>query len=123
LIDLHNDDFRREGAILLALCPNAPIFHASWIRQTPYLRIPILTDPLFRLHRLLGISRESFHGRCCSVLIDPSGVLRFRHTHDFNGRGMKSLKEALIVNQRQPFSLTQGSHVLTSKGALAPCIL
>jgi Peroxiredoxin len=123
LLDLHSDGFGHEGALLLALCPNAPVFHAAWIRQAPYIRIPMLIDPLSRLHRLLGISRESFYGRCRSVLIDPSGVLRFRLTHDFNGRGIKSLKEALIINQRLPFPLTKGSHVLTSKGTLTPCIL
>lgn len=123
LLDRHSDNFEREGAILLALCPNAPALHASCIRQTSHVRIPMLADPLSRLHRLFDISREPFQGRCCSVLIDPSGVLRFRLTHDFNGRGMKSLKEALIANQRQPFPLTQESHVLIAKGALTPCIL
>lgn len=123
LLDLHRDGFGREGAVLLALCPNAPAFHAPWIRQTPYVRIPMLTDPLSRLHRLFGIFREPTPRRCCSVLIDPSGVLRFRLIHDFNGRGMKSLQEALIVNQRQPFPLFQESPVSISKGALTPCIL
>ena len=122
LLDRQRDDFDREGTSLLALCPDAPTFHASWIRQTPHVRVPILADPLGRLHRLLGIGRESVHGHCGSVLIDPSGVLRCRLAHTLNGRGINAIKEALIANQRHPSSRTEGSDVLIAKGAFAPCI-
>ncbi len=122
-LDRHHEDFGRESAMLLALCPNAPTFHAPWIRQTPYVRIPMLADPLSRLHRALNISPKALQGQCCSVLIDPSGVLKVRLIHDLNGRGINALKEALIANQHQPVPLTHRSDVLIAEGAFTPCIL
>lgn len=123
LLDRYKDDFGRCGAILLTLCPNAPTFHAPWIPQTPTLRIPVLADPLSRLHRLLNLSRESPQGRCCSVLIDPTGIVRTRLTHQLDEAGMNGLKEALIANQQLSFPLPEGSALSSEKGVLTPCIL
>ena len=86
-LDSHRDDFGRECARLLALCPNAPTFHTPWIRQTPYLRLPILADPLLGQHRLFNMVPKPLAGQCCSALIDPSGRLRFRLIHDLSGVG------------------------------------
>lgn len=122
LLDRYKDDFDRDGASLLALCPDDSTFHAPWIRQAPHVRIPILPDPLSRARRLLGISREPTHDRCCSVLIDPSGVLQCRLVHALNGRGITTFKEALIANQHQPLTQAEKSHAIIVKGALAPCI-
>jgi len=122
LLDRYKDDFDRDGASLLGLCPDTPTFHAPWILQTLHLRIPMLADPLSRVRRLLGISRESAHDRCCSVLIDPSGVLQCRLVHALNGRGINALKEVLIANQHQPQPQAEKSHTAIAKGAFAPCI-
>ncbi|MCC2640401.1 MAG: hypothetical protein K0S45_814 [Nitrospira sp.] len=121
LLECHSDGFRSEGAILLALCPSATVFPARLTSQTSYIRTPMLADPLSRLHRLFGILREAT--QCCSILIDPSGVLSFRLTHDFNRHGMESLQKALVANRCQSPPLLHESHIPVSKGALIPCIL
>lgn len=118
ILDRHKDHFWRDGALLLAMCPDVPTFHAPWIRQTPTLRTPVLADPLSRLHRLFTLFEQSAQFRCCSVLIDPSGVLRARLTHHLSDHGMILLKDASIVNQR----LTQQTSVSSRKGAFTPCI-
>ncbi len=123
LLDRHKDNFGREGALLLTICSDAPTFHAPWIRQTSTLRTPVLADPLSRLHRLLNPSRESAQVQCCSILIDPSGVLRARLAHRLNDHGMNALKEALIANQRLPRPLPQETSLSCDKGAFTPCIL
>lgn len=117
-LDRHKHHLGRDGALLLTMCPDVPTFHAPWIRRTPTLRTPVLADPLSRLHRLLTLSGQSAQFRCCSVLIDPSGVLRARLLHHLSDHGMNLLKEALIVNQQ----LTQQTSASSRKGAFTPCI-
>jgi hypothetical protein len=57
------------------------------------------------------------------VLIDPSGFLRMRLVHPLNGYGMRTLRKALLANQRLPLPLGLKSDFPKEKGAFVSCSL
>ncbi len=69
--------------------------------NTVTVRIPLLTDPLGRLHRFFGVTVAQMPVRCQTFLIDPDGIIRFHLVHDLNGRGMDALLEIIGAGQGQ----------------------
>ncbi|GMV50927.1 MAG: hypothetical protein NBKEAIPA_00430 [Nitrospirae bacterium] len=118
----HQEDFERDGARLVVLCPEVTTLHAEWIRLYPTLRLPMLADPLMRIHRSLNLSRHPSDGRCRSVLVDPAGTLRFHLTHDLNAREIEELKIVLSAAQPQTVHPARLPQVPRSKGALTSCV-
>lgn len=91
------------------------------VGQITSLEVILLTDPLLRLHRALGITVPKEQARCRSFLIDSDGILRFDLTHDLNGRDMSALKEMLIVHQGQETPPHDKQNLSIKKGALTIC--
>jgi len=92
---------QKEGAMLLGLLPFGDLSLDSRLPKAKILRIPILSDPLQRLRRVLGLTEEPFTNRCQSYVIDPQGVIRYHLVHQLNWRGLSFLIEILNYCQDQ----------------------
>ncbi len=92
---------QKDGAMLLGLLPFGDLFFDTCLPKSKILRIPLLADPLQRLRRVLGLTREPFTNRCQSYLIDPQGVIQYHLVHQLNWRGLSFLIEILNHCQDQ----------------------
>lgn len=88
----------QKGTSVLAVGPDPGFLHRSWIPHLGDLRIVLLADPLQRLHRSYDVAIRNGMPRCCSFVIDPDGVLRFRLEHDLTPRGVSWLAESLTAS-------------------------
>jgi hypothetical protein len=100
---------QKEGALLLGLLPCGDLSLDSRLPKAKILRIPLLADPLQRLRRVFGLTRELFINRCQSYVIDPQGVIRYHLVHQLNWRGLSFLMEILKHCQEQQASFPTGS--------------
>lgn len=113
--------FEQCNASLIALCREDTAIYHSGIKHLGPLRVPILSDPLRRLHRLYGIRVQQRLGRCVTFLVDADRILRFRVVHDLNRRGLSAVQELLSVMQHrisaiQKFKLEM-AHALSRRSA------
>src|SRR5574341_1865159 len=69
ILDGHAPAFAREATLPLAVGFDPRAFAGSCSGSMAKLRVPILADPLRRLHRAYGIGGKSAPGRCRSFLI------------------------------------------------------
>lgn len=95
--------FEQAGAMLLGLLPFTDPFVESHLPKIKILNIPLLADPLGRLHRVLGISKTSMSDKCQSFIYDPNGVVRYHLVHGLHWRGMSFLGEILTHCQNRNF--------------------
>lgn len=86
---------QKEGALLLGLLPSADPMLDPRLPKTKALGIPLLADPLQRLHRTLGLLGRPSADRCQSFVFDPQGVIRYHLVHRLNWQGMSFLVEIL----------------------------
>ena len=66
-----------EGAELVGLLPFGDLLFDPQLPKNKALRIPLLADPLQRLHRRFGLNEQSSFNRCQSYIIDKEGVIRY----------------------------------------------
>ena len=95
---------QKEGAELLGLLPFGNPFLDTRLTKVKILRIPVLADPLQRLHRVFSVSKELRSDRCQSFIIDPQRVIRYHLIHQLNWRGLLFLIEVLKHCREQNFS-------------------
>jgi len=86
---------QKEGATLVGMLPCADLFFDPNLPKAKILGIPLVMDPLRRLHRVLGLSSGPSSTRCQSFIFDPKGVIRYHLVHLLNWRGMSFLLEIL----------------------------
>lgn len=84
--------FAREGAVLLAVLPDEILLDPAQHRVFQILRVPLVTDPLNRLHRAYGIPRHPVSLKAKTFLIDPERLLRHHVVHDLTMWSMDSLR-------------------------------
>lgn len=94
--------FAREGAVLVAVCSDLRLRRLADQPEFSTLAVPILTDPLNRLHRSYGIPRHEPSTRSITFLIDPEGVLRFHVHHDLTIWDLDALRRLIDINQPAP---------------------
>jgi alkyl hydroperoxide reductase subunit AhpC len=121
-LDRQTHRFAHEGALLLAVSPNAKTFPSPWFGRTPPLDLTLRVDPLKRLHRSMDIPALPDRLRCQSFLIDPEGILRFHLVHALNGRGIDALKEMLIASQGQKILPLGEMNSPLKNGAITICV-
>ena len=92
---------QNEGARLLGLLPFGHLLFDARLPKAKILRVPLLSDPLQRLHRVLGLTGKPSTNRCQSYVIDPKGVIRYHLVHQLNWRGLSFLIEILNHCQEQ----------------------
>lgn len=85
------------GAILLAALSDdtllAPRAKGYW-RQ---LRVPVVVDPLGRLHRSYGIVLDGVDEKSSTFLIDPNHVLKHHLVHELNSWDMDAVHRLLLL--------------------------
>ncbi len=95
---------QKEGTQLLGLLPSGNSFLDTRLSKVKILRVPVLADPLQRLHRAFHLSNNLRSNRCQSFIIDPQRVIRHHLIHQLNWRGLLFLIEILKHCQEQNLS-------------------
>ena len=86
---------QKEGAVLLGMLSSADPILDPRLPKAKALGIPLLADPLRRLHRIFGLPGRPSANRCQSFIFDSRGVIRYHLVHLLNWRGMSFLLEIL----------------------------
>lgn len=94
--------FARAGALLLGVASDELLLQPFHHRQLQNLTVPLLTDPLNRLHRAYGVSCCPPSGKATTFLIDPGRILRHHIIHELTTWNTEALCGllALGLNQR-----------------------
>ncbi|MCS6285342.1 MAG: redoxin domain-containing protein [Nitrospira sp.] len=92
--------FSDLGAELLIVASGARPLHRLWIEQGERPLTPVLADPCGRLHRYFGVAVTEPAQRCHTFVIDRTGILRLRVSHDFIEHDLKVLQELIGASQR-----------------------
>ncbi|MCP9456581.1 MAG: peroxiredoxin family protein [Nitrospira sp.] len=100
-LDHQADRFDRLDTTLLIVCSGARPLHRVWIDRPTTPRVPLLYDPLCRLHRAFGVVPGRTPVWCQTFLIDRAGLLRYHLVHDFTERGLSALQEIVTLSQAQ----------------------
>lgn len=83
--------FAKTGALLLGVASDRMLLHPFHHRQLQDLTVPLLTDPLNRLHRAYGICCTPSSGKANTFLIDPDRILRHHIIHELTTWNMEAL--------------------------------
>jgi alkyl hydroperoxide reductase subunit AhpC len=83
--------FARTGALLLGVASNQMLLQPFHHLQLQRLTVPLLTDPLNRLHRAYGMSCSPPSGKANTFLIDPARILRHHIIHELTTWNMEAL--------------------------------
>jgi peroxiredoxin len=92
-IDRHAAQFNEVGATLLIVNSGVHPLHRLWIGQPDKPNTPVLEDACGRLHRLFGVAMRERSARCHTFMIERSGILRLRVTHDFVDNDLETLRK------------------------------
>ena len=121
MIDRQAERFQEIEAALVIVASGARPFHRVWIGPGGKPRTPVLADPYGRLHRLFGVAVADPVRRCHTFVIDRTGVLRIRVSHDFMEYDLTVLQELIRASQQAVASeQTDGAGV---RVAGASCLL
>lgn len=83
MIDRCARRFQEVAASLLLVVSGARPLHRLWLEDACPPRTPVLADPCGRLHRAFGVGVEEPDRRCRTFVLDQSGIVRLRISHDF----------------------------------------
>jgi alkyl hydroperoxide reductase subunit AhpC len=83
--------FARAGALLLGVASDELLLQPFHHRQLQDLTVPLLTDPLNRLHRAYGMSGSPSSGKANTFLIDPDRIFRHHIIHELTTWNMEAL--------------------------------
>ena len=110
LLEDQNKSFHDHHATLAAFVSRDTTHNLPWNQPSSKFRLPLLTDPLNRLSRALGLSRNLVAKRCETLFFSQYGRLEFRLIHDLNLSGITKVKE--IADQYFTGSLNQPRRAL-----------
>jgi hypothetical protein len=119
LLNQYHRTVKQTGATLLGMLPFLDPWFESRLPKAKVLGVPLLADPLGRLHRVLGLSKTASSNRCRSFIFDPKGVIRYHLVHLLNWHGMNFLMEILKHCQDrspQPTSQLMDHHSVSIPG-------
>jgi alkyl hydroperoxide reductase subunit AhpC len=91
--------FSRAGAVLLGVVSDRMLLQPGAHQEWRDMAVPLLTDPLNRLHRAYGMSSES--AKASTFLIDPARILRHHIVHELATWDMEALRGLLTRSPRQ----------------------
>lgn len=100
MIDRQAERFQGIEAALVIVASGARPLHRVWIGHREKPLAPVLADPCGRLHRLFGVAVADPARRCHTFVIDRTGVLRLRVSHDFMEHDLTVLRELIHASQR-----------------------
>ncbi|MCA9473553.1 MAG: hypothetical protein MRJ96_02675 [Nitrospirales bacterium] len=113
LLKSQSDDFLNTHARLIALLNHDRNHEFPWPPPEFSLRLPLLTDPLQRLSRPLGLSQHLSIERCETLIFNQDSRLEFRLIHDFNQSGFTRVLEMTkqLIEQNHHTNLLQDALV------------
>lgn len=122
LLEQHRASIREAGTILLGVAPLGCPFPPLSSALSTDIQTPILSDPLGRLYRFLGVDPIHRYGRCRTFLIDEHSRVLFQLVHDLNDRGLSALREILRAYRKPAATTGQNAELLSAeiRFAIAP---
>ena len=93
--------FARAGALLLGVASDDMLLQPFHHQELQRLAVPLLTDPLHRLHRAYGMSCSPSSGKAYTFLIDPDRILRHHIIHELTIWNMEALCGLLTLGLPQ----------------------
>ena len=93
LLESQINSFRNRQACLATLVSRYMNYDLPWTLPSSDFRLPLLTDPLKRLGRSLGLAHNLSSERCETLFFDQYGRLEFRLIHDLNHNGITRVLE------------------------------
>jgi alkyl hydroperoxide reductase subunit AhpC len=114
-IDRHAARFDEIGATFLIVNSGVHPLHRLWIGQPDKPNTLVLEDVCGRLHRLFGVAARELSIRCHTFMIDRSGILRLRVTHDFVDRDMETLRKIAGLTDIQRANAEPDREAVTNK--------
>lgn len=99
MIDHHAQGFHDVDATLLIVASGARPLHRLWGDPQDRPRTPILADLGGRIHRAFGVVMMDLAQRCHTFVIDRTGLLRLRVSHDFIEHDLSVLRELIGASQ------------------------
>ncbi len=119
-IDRHAARFDEIGATLLIVNSGVHPLHRLWIGQPDKPNTPVLEDVCGRLHRLFGVAARERSERCHTFMIDRSGILRLRVTHDFVYNDLETLRKIVGLTDIRRANAEFDHEVATNKADSVP---
>jgi alkyl hydroperoxide reductase subunit AhpC len=99
-LDRQQPLFERAGAVLLAVVPGDLLFQPSFRGTSHTFSVPLLVDPLHRLHRSYGIPVGQLPSKTRTFLIDSSRILRHQVVHEVNMWDMEALRRLIVLGSK-----------------------
>ncbi|MGB0911143.1 MAG: hypothetical protein ACPGYT_12340 [Nitrospirales bacterium] len=93
LLETQIDHFHKRNAALAAFVSRDTTHNLPWNLPSLKFGLPLITDPLNRLSRALGLARNLVAKRCETLFIDLHGRLEFRLIHDLTPSGITRVLE------------------------------
>jgi hypothetical protein len=99
MIDSQAQRFEDVGAALLIVVSGPLSLRQLWIGQRDKPVTPILADPCGRLHRSFAVAVQEPAQQCHTFVIDGTGIVRLRLSHDFVEHDLTILQEVIGSSQ------------------------
>lgn len=100
-LDRQASCFARAGAVLLGVVSDELLLQPAAHRMLQNVTVPLLTDPLNRLHRSYGIARRASSGKANTFVIDPDRILKHHIIHELTTWNMEALYRLLAIRLKQ----------------------
>lgn len=100
MIDRQAREFDEIDTALLIVASGARPLHRLWAARGDKPRAPVLGDVGGRLHRALRVAIVEPALRCHTIVVDRTGVLRLRVSHDFVEHDLAVLRETIDAAHR-----------------------
>ncbi len=110
--------FSRDGAALLVVLTDISLLRFAQHEGIQAFTVPLLTDPLNRMHRSFGVPVNAPSSTAVTFLIDPLRVLRSQIAHDLALWDLDGLRGLLRRNRYSALEPPQEA-AETTVGALA----
>ena len=101
-------DFEDEKTFFLGVVDEGAFFFGPWQKDLWPRGLALTADPLGRLARRYGVSRDRSPARCRSFIVDARGILCYHLIHELNDRGLSALLE--ILKSSAPGGYRQASY-------------
>ncbi|WP_447970583.1 hypothetical protein [Nitrospira sp. M1] len=117
LLESHIKDFHMRQVFLATLVSRYMDYDVPWTLPSSNFRLPLLTDPLNRLGRSLGLSRHLPANRCETLFFNQCHRLEFRLLHDLTAKGISRVLEITehhfphLLLFQTPESMPEEQHV------------
>ncbi|GJL65092.1 MAG: hypothetical protein NPIRA05_00630 [Nitrospirales bacterium] len=93
LLETHVTEFHNRHTSLATLVSRYMHYDLPWTLPSSNFSLPLLTDPLGRLSRSLGLSHNLASERCETLFFTEDHRLAFRLVHNLNIKGLLKVLE------------------------------